>query len=99
MGHGAHDDARTVTARGSSQIGWVSTGAKPTLTAAISGKAKRGSTLTCAASLDTVWSHERLRYAWLRNGREIRGETGKRYAVTARDQGAELRCRVAVTSC
>lgn len=83
--------------RGSSQIGWVSTGAEPTLTATVTGKAMKGSTLTCAASLDTVWSHQRLRYTWLRNGREIRGETSRRYAVTRRDVGADLRCGVSVT--
>ncbi|WP_244929610.1 DUF3152 domain-containing protein [Nocardioides sp. W7] len=38
----------------------------------------------------------RVRYQWLRDGRPIQGETGRRHEISPRDVGRSLRVRVAV---
>jgi hypothetical protein len=81
----------------SSQIGSISTGAKPTLTSAITGNATPNSTVTCAATLQTYWTTSKLRYAWFKDGVRIPRQSQKRYVVAARDKGAKLSCRVSVT--
>ena len=85
------------TTDATSQIGSVSTGAEPTLTTSITGKARSDSTLTCASKVQTYWKTSKLRYAWFTDGVRIFGQSQKRYVVSSRDEGAHLSCRVSVT--
>jgi streptogramin lyase len=81
----------------SSQIGSISTGAKPTLTSTITGNTTPKSTVTCAATLQSYWTASKLRYAWFKDGVRIPRQSQKRYLVSSRDKGAKLSCRVSVT--
>jgi virginiamycin B lyase len=81
----------------SSQIGSISTGAKPTLTSSITGTATPNSTVTCSAKLQTYWTTSKLRYAWFKDGVQIPKQSKKGYVVSSRDKGAKLSCRVSVT--
>jgi hypothetical protein len=91
------DGKMWVTTVISSQIGSISTGAKPTLTTSISGTATPNSTVTCAAKLQTYWKTSKLRYAWFKDGVRIPRQSKKGYVVSSRDKGAKLSCRVSVT--
>ena len=79
------------------QIGAVTTGYGPLLSAKVSGTAKVGSKLTCSKTEANTWPAVKTTYRWLRNGRLIAAARGRTYTATAQDIGAKLTCRVSVT--
>ena len=65
--------------------------------ATVAGTAKVGSRLTCTKTEANAWPAVKTSYRWLRNGRVILGARSRTYAPTAKDQGANVTCRVSVT--
>lgn len=79
------------------QVGAVTTGYGPLLSATVSGTAKVGSRLTCMKTEANTWPAVKTSYRWLRNGQVLAGARSRTYVPTAKDQGANVTCRVAVT--
>ena len=79
------------------QVGAITTGYGPLLSATVAGTAKVGSRLTCTKTEANAWPAVTTSYRWLRNGRVIVGARSRTYAPTAKDQGAKVTCRVSVT--
>jgi len=79
------------------QVGYVSTGLEPLLTAKVTGQPKVGSKLICAKRENDSWPSTMTRYHWLRNGRVIPTERRKSFTPTGRDAGVRISCRVSQT--
>ena len=79
------------------QIGAVTTGYGPLLSAKVSGTPKVGSTLTCTKTEANTWPAVKTSYQWMRNGRVIAERRSRTYTPTAKDSGAKVTCRVSVT--
>ena len=79
------------------QVGNVSTGFGPLLTAKVSGQPKAGSKLTCTKVEANTWPTRSTRYQWLRNGQVITGQNGKAFTPADSDKGDKISCRVSVT--
>lgn len=79
------------------QVGNISTGFGPLLTAKVSGHPKAGSKLTCTKVEANTWPTRSTRYQWLRNGQVISGQHGKAFTPADSDKGDKISCRVSVT--
>jgi hypothetical protein len=60
-----------------------------TSAAAVTGKAKVGSKVTCAVSFDTADS---IAYKWQRDGKNIKGATSPKYALASSDYNHKVGC-------
>lgn len=63
----------------------------------VTGTAKAGRTLTCAAPTFSGTGTLRFGYAWLRGGTEIAGADDDRHTLSSEDVGATIACRVVGT--
>jgi hypothetical protein len=73
----------------------VSLGPANATAPAVSGASAIGSRLTC--SNGTWTGAPTFAYAWLRNGRAIRGQTGSTYTLGRADAGQAIQCAVTAT--
>ena len=91
------DGTMWFTTRGSSQVGWISTGRRAGLTTVVKGTPEVGSQVSCRGWLTAPWQVDRMRYSWFRDGERIARASGSDYTLTSADEGTRLRCRISLT--
>lgn len=77
------------------QVGRVGTGYGARVTATVTGTPEHR--LICAYASTQAAVVGAVRYQWLRNGKVMRHEDGRRYAVRPGDKGDAISCRASVT--